>query len=90
MPRNIKRKSDIGLTDENVMKTAVASVLNGGLAAKAAAARYNIPRTTLRRYLQNCRDANIIGTIQHSQESDLITSAVKFLLSKRRRNYLNI
>lgn len=59
MPRNRKRKSDIGLTDENVMKTAVASVLNGGLAAKAAAARYNIPRTTLRRYLQKCRDANI-------------------------------
>lgn len=59
MTRNRKRKSNIGLTDENVMKTAVASVLDGGLSTKAAAERYDIPRTTLRRYIRKCRDADI-------------------------------
>lgn len=59
MPRNRQRKTQIGLTTEGDMKLAVMDVLNGGLSAKAAAIRYNIPRTTLRRYLQKCRDHNI-------------------------------
>lgn len=59
MPRNRQRKTQIGLTTEGDMKLAVMDVLNGGLSAKAAAARYNIPRTTFRRYLRKCRDLNI-------------------------------
>lgn len=59
MPRNRVRKTQIGLTDEAVMKAAVMSVLNGGLSVQSAALRHNIPRTTLRRYIKKCRDNDL-------------------------------
>ncbi|KAG5872353.1 hypothetical protein JTB14_006042 [Gonioctena quinquepunctata] len=55
----MKRKSTIGLTDGNDMKSAVGSVLDEGLFTKSAAVRYNISRPTLRRYIKKCRDINI-------------------------------
>lgn len=59
MVRNRKRKSAIGLTDANTMIEAVKSILKGGLSVKSAGIRFNIPRTTLSRYVRKCGDQDI-------------------------------
>ena len=51
-----KTNVKIGKTTSETMRNAVSDVLNGGLSAKAAAIKHNIPRSTLRRYLKKCND----------------------------------
>lgn len=38
------------------MGNAIRDVVKGGLSVKAAVAKYDIPRTTLRRYVKSCYD----------------------------------
>lgn len=62
MPRPKPNNPGIGKTGADAMRKAIYSIMEGGLSTKAAALRYDIPRTTLRRYLKKCQD--------HQQEID--------------------
>lgn len=56
MPRPKKTDKIIGKTSAETMRNALRDIENGGLSVKAAAIRYGIPRTTLRRYVAKIKD----------------------------------
>lgn len=56
MPRPKKTDKIIGKTSAETMRNALRDIENGGLSVKAAAVRYEIPRTTLRRYVAKIKD----------------------------------
>lgn len=56
MVRNRPRKTKIGTTNEMLMMEAVKRVLDGGWSIKRAYIELNIPRTTLTRYVQKCKN----------------------------------
>lgn len=51
------RRTGIGKISAEVMRNAVYDIEQGGISTKAAAMKYGIPRTTLRRYLKKCRNS---------------------------------
>lgn len=56
MPRRKKTDKIIGKTSADTMRNALRDIENSGLSVKAAAIRYEIPRTTLRRYVDKIKD----------------------------------
>lgn len=56
MPRPKPKNPGIGKTSDSDMRRAIYEVMEGGLSQKAAALKYDIPRTTLRRYLKKCQE----------------------------------
>lgn len=59
MPRSNLSQKTIGKTSASAMWNALHSIKNGGLSVKAASMKYNIPRTTLRRYVKKCENREI-------------------------------
>lgn len=59
MVRNRKRKTQIGKTDPNLMLEAVKNTQIGGLSIKRASIQFAIPRTTLKRYIDKCKNLDI-------------------------------
>ncbi|XP_072377979.1 uncharacterized protein [Diabrotica undecimpunctata] len=52
MPQNIPKNTGIGKTTDENMRKAIYDVCEGGLSQKAAALKYDISRTTFRRYFK--------------------------------------
>lgn len=51
------KRTGIGKVSAEVMRNAVYDIEQSGISTKAAAMKYGIPRTTLRRYLKKCRNS---------------------------------
>lgn len=59
MVRSRKRKTEIGTVAEEDMKNAVAAVLKDGQPLRETARTFQIPRSTLQRYVTKCKEKNI-------------------------------
>ncbi|XP_077966411.1 uncharacterized protein LOC144419992 [Styela clava] len=55
MPRKRARKTTMGLIDPEVMKQAAEDVAYKGKSMRATASTYNIPKSTLLRYVRKCK-----------------------------------
>ncbi|XP_034825562.2 uncharacterized protein [Maniola hyperantus] len=78
-PLPVKRKR--ALWSENSLASAMAAVKNGELSQREAAARYNIPRRTLRNHLTSGKSKKEIGRapiLSKAHEKDLVERIIKF------------
>ncbi|XP_030758016.1 uncharacterized protein LOC115883747 [Sitophilus oryzae] len=86
MPRQPKKKVGIGKTEGETMRAALNDIKNNGLSVKAAALRYKIPRTTLRRYVnkfENVEPENIqAGLTPNYTVNRIFTLEEEFQLCK--------
>ena len=70
MPREYKRRSDIGSTPPAQMKTAASEVVDNSRTVRTVAAEFSIPRSTLSRYVSRYREdpeARMEPAYRHSQ-----------------------
>ncbi|XP_023951864.1 uncharacterized protein LOC112055833 [Bicyclus anynana] len=80
-PFNSKRKKRGELWTEDTMKAAMNAVQRGHLTQRSAAARYNIPRRTLRDHLKTGEEIKRLGrkpVLTNNQEKDLVSRIKRF------------
>ncbi|XP_052742085.1 uncharacterized protein LOC128198842 [Bicyclus anynana] len=80
-PFNSTRKKRGELWTEDTMKAAMNAVQRGHLTQRSAAARYNIPRRTLRDHLKTGEEMKRLGrkpVLTNNQEKDLVSRIKRF------------